>query len=89
LAGALQEKGRAKLVGEKTFAKGSIQEVHDLPEGAGLHITTARWLLPSGKSLDKEGLTPDSEVKMTKEDLEAKKDPQYEKAVEVLTQSFV
>lgn len=89
LAGALQEKGRAKVVGEKTFGKGSIQEVHDLPEGAGLHITTARWLLPSGKSIDEDGLTPDVEVKISQEDLEAKKDPQYQKAVEVLAQSFV
>lgn len=84
LAGALQEKKRAKLVGKKTFGKGSIQEVQDLPEGAGLHITTARWLLPSGKSIDKDGLTPDFEIEMTKEDIEAGRDPQYEKAVEVL-----
>lgn len=84
LAGVLQEKGRAKLVGEKTFGKGSIQEVQDLPGGAGLHITTARWLLPSGKSIDRDGLIPDFEVELTKEDREAEKDPQYEKAVEVL-----
>lgn len=84
LAGAFQEKGRAKLVGEKTFGKGSIQEVQDLPEGAGLHITTARWLLPSGKSIGKDGLTPDFEVELTKEDIEAKRDPQYEKAKEIL-----
>ena len=87
LAGALQEKGRAKLIGEKTFGKGSIQEVQDLPQGAGLHITTARWLLPSGKSIDKDGLKPDFEVKMTKEDIEAKRDPQYEKARDILLSS--
>lgn len=87
LAGALQEKERVKLVGEKTFGKGSIQEVQDLPEGAGLHVTTARWLLPSGKSIDKDGLTPDFEIEMTKEDIEAGKDPQYEKAKEILLSS--
>ena len=85
LAGALQEKGRAKLVGEKTFGKGSIQEVEDLRKGAGLHITVAHWLLPSGKSIEKEGLKPDFEVKRTKEEAEEEKDFQLEKALELLS----
>ena len=63
VAGALQETKRAKLVGEKTFGKGTIQEAQDLSEGAGIHITIARWLLPSGKSIDKEGVKPDIEDK--------------------------
>jgi len=82
VAGALQEKNRAKLVGEKTFGKGTIQEAQDLSGGAGLHITIARWLLPSGKSVDKEGIKPDFEVKMEEKD--QTKDPQLGKAVELL-----
>jgi len=82
VAGALRYHGRAKIVGEKTFGKGTIQEAQDLEGGAGLHITIARWLLPDGSSVDKEGLKPDFEVKMGKED--ETKDPQLEKAIEIL-----
>jgi len=82
VAGTLQERGRAKLVGEKTFGKGTIQEAEDLPGGSGLHVTIARWLLPSGKSIDKEGVKPDFEVKMDEKD--ETKDPQLEKAIELL-----
>jgi len=91
VAGALQEVKRAKLVGEKTFGKGTVQEAQDLPGGAGLHVTVARWLLPSGKSIDKEGVKPDFEVKMDEEDQTAgqadqTEDPQLQKAIELLTQ---
>ncbi len=82
VAGVLQEEGRAKLVGEKTFGKGTIQEAEELTGGSGLHITIARWLLPSGKWIDKEGIKPDNEVKMDEKD--QTKDPQLEKALELL-----
>jgi len=82
VAGALQEKKRAKIVGEKTFGKGTVQEAQDLAGGAGLHVTVARWLLPSGKSIDKEGIKPDFEIKMDGKD--ETKDPQLEKAIEIL-----
>lgn len=82
VAGVLQERGRAKLVGEKTFGKGTIQEAQELTGGAGLHVTIARWLLPSGKFIDKEGIKPDIEVKMDEKD--QTKDPQLEKAIELL-----
>lgn len=82
VAGALGESGRAKVVGEKSFGKGTVQEAEELPGGAGLHITVARWLLPSGKNIDKEGVMPDFEVKMDEED--QTKDLQLEKAFEVL-----
>lgn len=82
LAGALQEHKRAKVVGEKSFGKGTIQEAQELPGGAGLHITTARWLLPSGKSIDKNGVTPDFEIKDNPETKEV--DEQLEKAKEIL-----
>jgi len=59
VAGVLQDRGRAKLVGETTYGKGTIQDVQDLPGGAGLHITVAKWLLPSGKWINGKGLTPD------------------------------
>ncbi len=84
VAGGLQDTGKAKLVGEQSFGKGTIQEVEDLSGGAGLHITTAKWLLPSGKWIHKEGLKPDIEVKRTEEDILANKDPQLDKAVELL-----
>jgi carboxyl-terminal processing protease len=83
VAGALQETGRARLVGEKTFGKGTVQEAEDLPGNAGLHITVARWLLPSGKSIDKEGVKPNIEIKNDEKDLS--KDAQLQKAIELLT----
>ena len=83
VAGALQETKRARLVGEKTFGKGTVQEAEDLPGGAGLHVTVARWLLPSGRSIDKEGVKPDVEVKNDEKDLA--KDAQLQKAIELLT----
>lgn len=82
VAGALSDRGRAKLVGQKSFGKGSVQEVQDLSEGAGLHITTSKWLLPSGKWINGTGLIPDFEVKM--DEANPDKDPQLEKAIEVI-----
>lgn len=84
VAGALQEAKRAKIVGEKSFGKGTVQEAQDLPNGAGLHVTVARWLLPSGKSIDKEGIKPDVEIKNDEKD--KLKDLQLDKAIEVLFQ---
>jgi carboxyl-terminal processing protease len=63
LAGALKEYNRAKLVGEKSFGKGTVQQPEDFKDGSGLHITIAKWLLPNGKNIHKEGVTPDIEVK--------------------------
>jgi carboxyl-terminal processing protease len=82
VAGALKENQRAQLVGEVTFGKGTIQEPEDLEGGAGLHITTARWLLPSGQSVDGQGLTPNFEVSY--DDSYPKIDKPLEKAIEVL-----
>lgn len=84
LAGALRDHGRAKLVGDKSFGKGTVQEALDLGEkGAGLHVTTAKWLLPSGEWVNQtKGLQPDIEVK---NDLkEPDKDEQLQKALEVV-----
>lgn len=82
VAGALQDYQRAKIVGEKTFGKGTIQEAQDLPDGSGLHITTAHWLLPKGRSINKNGITPDVEVK---DNPATEEDEQLEKAIEVLS----
>jgi len=83
LAGALRDHGRAELVGEKTFGKGTIQEAMDLGEGAGLHVTTAKWLLPSGQWVNEtEGIEPEVEVEDDKETSEI--DEQLQRAIEVL-----
>ena len=63
LAGALRDHNRAKLVGEKTFGKGTVQQPEDFADGSGLHVTIARWLLPSGKNIHKVGVEPDVGVK--------------------------
>ncbi|MDO8620120.1 MAG: S41 family peptidase [bacterium] len=85
LAGALQEHGIAKLVGTRTFGKGSVQELVKITPDTSLKVTVARWLTPNGVSISAGGLAPDVEVKLTQEDLEKKRDPQMEKALEMLT----
>ncbi len=84
LAGALQEHGVAKLVGTKTFGKGSVQELVKITPDTSLKVTIARWLTPEGRSISKNGLTPDFDVEITKEDFDAGKDPQLDKAMEIL-----
>ncbi len=84
LAGALSEYKKATLVGEKSFGKGSVQELIPITDKTSLKITVAKWLTPNGISISKEGLTPDVKVEFTKEDFEAGIDPQLEKAVEIL-----
>jgi len=81
VAGSLRDHQRAEIVGTKSFGKGTIQEAEDLPGGAGLHITTARWLLPSGESVDEIGLKPDIEIK---DNPETETDEELDKAVETL-----
>lgn len=81
LAGALKDNKRAKVVGEKTFGKGSIQEPLDFNGGSGIHITIARWLTPLGVWVNEKGLTPDVEIKF---DEEAKIDNQLEEAIKLL-----
>lgn len=83
LAGALRDNRGIKLIGEKSFGKGSVQELKELSQGA-LKITVARWLTPKGVLIDGEGLKPDIEVKMTEEDYNEGRDPQLEKALEAI-----
>jgi carboxyl-terminal processing protease len=84
-AGALQDHGRATVIGKKSFGKGTVQEVFDLPGGTSIRITTARWLTPDGKDLGKEGVSPDIEVERTREQMQAKEDPQLDTALELLS----
>jgi len=84
MAGALRDHLKVKLIGEKTFGKGSVQELKRLKDGSSLKLTVAKWVLPSNQVIDKIGLTPDIEVKNTDADREAGKDPQLEKALEIL-----
>jgi carboxyl-terminal processing protease len=86
LAGALQEHGVAKLVGAKTFGKGSVQELVELESGASLKVTIARWLTPNGNSISQTGIEPDVAVPITDEDRTKGIDPQLEKAIEMLNQ---
>jgi carboxyl-terminal processing protease len=81
VAGALQDYGRASLIGEKTFGKGSVQLVYDLTDQSSLHVTIARWLTPNRHRIDGEGLKPDVEVIPTEEDRAGGTDPQLERAV--------
>jgi carboxyl-terminal processing protease len=83
LAGALQEHGVAKLVGAKTFGKGSVQELIKLSPDTSLKIT--RWLTPQGKSISDGGLAPDIEVRLTPEDIEKRNDLQLNRAIEMLS----
>ena len=84
LAGALKEHGIAKLVGTKTFGKGSVQEVVKITPETSLKVTIARWLTPLGNSISENGLVPDFEVKLTPEEFSKGKDPQTDKAIDVL-----
>lgn len=87
LAGALRDHNRAQLVGEKSFGKGSVQEALDLKEGAGLHITVAKWILPNGDWINSKGIEPN--IKIENEIKEGntiiqETDKQLEKAIEIL-----
>lgn len=84
VAGALSEHGRAVLIGEETFGKGSVQELVPLPDGSAVKITIAKWLTPEDHSISENGLKPAVEVKMTAEDREAERDPQLAAAVDYL-----
>lgn len=82
VAGALVDYGRAKTVGEKSFGKGTIQDAQDLENGAGLHVTVAKWLTPKGRWINGTGMTPDYPVTMNEAD--QTQDPQLDKAIELL-----
>jgi len=85
-AGAIQDYGRGKMVGVTTYGKGSVQNWIPLVDNQGaVRVTIARWLTPKERQIDKVGLTPDVEVTMTADDIKANRDPQLDKAIELLT----
>ncbi len=87
VAGALQDRKRARLLGEKSFGKGTIQEAQELSGNTGIHITVAKWLTPNGRWVNElQGLDPDVKIEADKEDLskDTPKDTQLDKAIELL-----
>ncbi|HVN16154.1 MAG TPA: S41 family peptidase, partial [Anaerolineales bacterium] len=85
VSGALQDAQRAKLVGVVSYGKGSVQNWVPLSNNEGaVRVTIAKWLTPSGRTIDKKGLTPDVYVPMTEADYKANRDPQLDAAVETL-----
>ena len=84
LAGALRDNREIKLIGETSFGKGSVQELESLNNGSSLKITVANWLTPKGDLITDQGLKPDIEVEMTEEDYNKERDPQLNKAIEVM-----
>lgn len=84
LSGALQDYHDATLVGEKTFGKGSVQELSSLDDGSSIKITVAKWETPNGRQINKVGLDPDVKVELTATDAQASKDPQMDKALELV-----
>lgn len=84
VAGALQDHGAAKLLGERTFGKGSVQQVLDLSEGAVLKVTIAKWYTPKGNNISKQGITPDQTVVLSQQDASTGNDPQLQAALRLL-----
>ena len=90
LAGAMQDYGKAKLVGIQSYGKGCVQEVVNITPDTILKVTVANWLTPNGSSITEKGLTPDYKVEFTSKNIntdsstEAEQDPQMDKAVELL-----
>lgn len=88
VAGALKDRGRASLIGSKTFGKGSVQLVFDLSDGSSVHVTSARWLTPNRHQIDQSGLEPDVLVEVTQEDIDNGRDPVLEHAIKFLQEQF-
>jgi carboxyl-terminal processing protease len=86
LSGALHDHGIAKLVGEKSFGKGSVQQLitDGLPAGTALKVTIAKWLTPNGQNLNHNGLDPDVIVPITQQQVQANQDPQMDKALQTI-----
>lgn len=89
LAGALRDIIKAKLVGEKTYGKGTVQTLQSLSDGSSIKITVANWVLPNGTIIEKNGLLPDIEIKLSEDDIKNQKDPQLDKAIEELKKEIM
>ena len=84
VAGAVHDWRRGVLIGEKSFGKGSVQELRSLDGGAQLRITVAKWNTPNDVNIDKEGIEPDIKVEKTTDDHNNDRDPQLDCALEYL-----
>lgn len=84
LAGALRHYTDAEIIGEQTFGKGTVQVLKQLSDDSTLKITVAHWVLPNGIIIEGNGIEPDIEVEITEDDIKNKRDPQLEKALEVI-----
>lgn len=84
LAGALRDQLGIKLIGAKSFGKGSVQELEEFKDGSSVKITIAKWLTPNGQSITDNGLTPDVEVEITEDNINNNQDPQLDKALEII-----
>lgn len=88
LAGALRDnRNNVTIVGQKSFGKGSVQELITVSKDTSVKITVARWLTPNGHQINTVGITPDIEIKNTRDDLDNKRDPQLDKALETLSKN--
>ena len=84
VAGALQDRERATLIGTNTFGKGSVQVAYDLSDGSSVHVTSARWLTPNRHQIDQQGLSPDIPVELTEEAIADGRDEILEEALAYL-----
>jgi carboxyl-terminal processing protease len=84
VAGALQDHEEAIILGEKSFGKGSVQSLQDFENKSSIKITVAKWLTPSGDTIEEKGIEPDIEVEMSQEDYDQVKDSQLDRALELL-----
>lgn len=88
LAGALRDDQGTTLIGKKSFGKGSVQELISLPGGSSVKITVAKWLTPNGEYIMEKGINPDVEVNMSADDFNNNRDPQLDRAMEVLKEKI-
>jgi carboxyl-terminal processing protease len=84
VAGAIQDHNRGTVIGENSFGKGTVQSVENLVGGSSLRVTIAKWFTPNDTNINEAGITPDIVVERTSEDYQNGKDPQLDKAMEIL-----
>jgi carboxyl-terminal processing protease len=89
VSGALQDYDLATVVGSQTFGKGSVQDYQELDDGSAIKLTVSEWLTPNGRSINHIGITPDVIIDYTEEDAKAKRDPQMDKAIDLLKSSLM
>ena len=88
LAGALRDDRQVLLIGKKSFGKGSVQELVDLPGNSSMKVTVAKWLTPNGDYIMEKGINPDIEVDLSLDDFNSNRDPQLDKALEVIKEKM-